>query len=208
MLLALSVLLFGLWPPGELTCKEHPRLPPGASTEPNPSGASDGVLWAAAPLAAPGTGVGQSQGVVINVPAGGSLQGALDSAMSGDTIVLQAGVTYRGDFVLRARPNTDFITIRTDALSSLPPDGVRVTPANAVSMPKLMAQTNGAVIRTEPGAHHYRLLGLELVPPPGVYSYGLLVLGGTETVSSAFPPLSKSTGSTFTEILSPAPSAA
>src|SRR5690606_2678532 len=55
-----------------------------------------------------------SDGQVIDVPAGGDLQAALDTAASGAVIRLAPGATYWGPCVLR--PNTgDFITITSSS---------------------------------------------------------------------------------------------
>src|SRR5207248_2539768 len=52
--------------------------------------------------------------------------------------------------------------IRTSAPdASLPPSGKRVDPSYAGAMPKLVAAAD-AVIKTEPGAHHYRFMGIEI----------------------------------------------
>src|SRR4028119_2064233 len=61
----------------------------------------------------------------INVNAGGNLQAAIDAAQPGDTILLQAGATFEGSFVLRykagAGTNADWIILRTSTpASSLP----------------------------------------------------------------------------------------
>jgi hypothetical protein len=42
----------------------------------------------------------QQNGNTVAVNAGGSLQAALNDAQPGDTIVLQAGATFRGPFTL------------------------------------------------------------------------------------------------------------
>jgi len=55
------------------------------------------------------------------VPAEANLQQALDEARPGDTLVLQAGAYYGGNFLLRAKEGDQFITIQTSALDSLPP---------------------------------------------------------------------------------------
>ena len=104
-------------------------------------------------------------GGTINVPAGGNLQAAIDAALPGDTIVLAAGAVYRGSFMLRAKDGGSFITIRSSApASAVPADGVRVTPANAGQLAKVQGGVAGmAAFITEPGAHHYRLLLLEIV---------------------------------------------
>jgi len=41
-------------------------------------------------------------GAIISVPSGGSLQAAINAAAPGDTIQLQPGATYSGNFVLPA----------------------------------------------------------------------------------------------------------
>src|SRR5436305_2420364 len=103
----------------------------------------------------------------VSVPAGGDLQAALNAAQPGDTILLAAGATYTGSFTLPNKTGTntdaDWITIRTDAPdSALPADGQRITPDYAPVLPKLLsAGRAAAVVQTEPGAHHYRFIGIE-----------------------------------------------
>ena len=64
---------------------------------------------------------------------------AIDRAVPGDTILLEAGATFSGNFVLRHKgASTEFITIQSDAADSLvPPAGVRITPAAAPFLAKL-----------------------------------------------------------------------
>src|SRR5262245_36472575 len=59
------------------------------------------------------------------------LQAAIDAASPGDTILLRAGETFVGPFILKAKPSsTSWITIRSDAAdSALPADGVRLIPS-------------------------------------------------------------------------------
>ena len=47
------------------------------------------------------------------VPAGGDLQAAINAAASGDTIILEAGATYRGPFTLTKKTGDAFITIQS-----------------------------------------------------------------------------------------------
>ena len=104
----------------------------------------------------------------IQVPSGGDLQGAINRAQPGDTIILEAGATFAGPFTLPFKQGTgtdaDFITLRTSAPdSSLPAAGERITPAFAPLLPKLVSPGRGEpAIRTEARAHHYRLVGLEI----------------------------------------------
>jgi hypothetical protein len=116
-------------------------------------------------------------GRTINVPAGGNIQEAIDAAQPGDEIVLQPGATYIGNLLLPNKAGAGWITIRSGG--SLPPAGTRVTPNDAAQMPKLVAQFPPiSVISTQAGAHHYRLIGLEITTPPGAdVVYSLVSLG-------------------------------
>jgi hypothetical protein len=97
----------------------------------------------------------------LTVNAGGNLQAAIDAAQPGDTIVLQPGATYVGNFVLPVKSGTSWITIRTAHGAGLPPAGARVTPAHAPLLAKIRSSNTAAALRTAPGAHHWRLLLLE-----------------------------------------------
>jgi hypothetical protein len=96
------------------------------------------------------------------------LQAAINAAQPGDTLLLQAGASFTGSFVLPDKgQSTQWITIRTSAPdSSLPAAGVRITPAYANVLPKLVAPgQNQSALRTAAKAHHYRLIGLEILQP-------------------------------------------
>ena len=69
-----------------------------------------------------------AKGATITVPAGGSLQNAINAAQPGDTIILQDGVVYAGPIELPVKSGTSYITIQSSRVGELP-DGVRVTPA-------------------------------------------------------------------------------
>jgi hypothetical protein len=127
-------------------------------------------------------------GSVISVAAGGNLQTALNSAQCGDTIELQAGATFTGQFAV---PNkncnaNNWIIIRTSAPDSeLPAEGQRATPCYAgvaslegrpqYSCPnpqKVMATVENNVRGDGPfalqsGANYYRFVGLEITRPAG-----------------------------------------
>ncbi|HEX8707365.1 MAG TPA: hypothetical protein VF723_03810, partial [Pyrinomonadaceae bacterium] len=128
----------------------------------------------------------------ITVKAGDDFQKALNAARAGDTILLEAGATFRGSFILPFKrgsgTDSDWITIRTSAPdSSLPGADARVSPAHAALLPKLVSPGQGrAALRTEAGAHHYRLIGLEFAPADdSAFVYDLLALGdGSEKQNS------------------------
>ena len=82
-------------------------------------------------------------GAVHVVKSGGNLQAALDSAKCGDTISLEAGGTFSGKVVLRAKNCDDnhWIIVRTSAPdSALPPEGSRSRPVMPGLLPFLAGQ--------------------------------------------------------------------
>ena len=104
-------------------------------------------------------------GSTVSVPPGGDLQAAINAAKPGDTILLQPGAVYDGGLILPAKGGSDYITIRSAASdSSLPGDGVRITPDYAGLLPKIQGGLAGLpAIMTDLRAHHWRLQYLELV---------------------------------------------
>ncbi|HVF66687.1 MAG TPA: hypothetical protein VM914_03435, partial [Pyrinomonadaceae bacterium] len=117
----------------------------------------------------------------INVGEGGNLQAALNSAQPGDTIILQAGASFTGPFTLPNKgASGEWITVRTSTPdSSLAAATGRVSPADAPLMPKLLSPGSGAAaLQTAPGAHHWRLVGLEIRPTNAAAAiYDLVKLG-------------------------------
>ncbi len=137
-------------------------------------------------------------GGVINVNADGDLQGALNSASCGDTIQLQAGAVFTGQFHVPAK-NCDinhWIIIRTSSPdSALPAEGQRATPCyagvasmvgrpqyscpnpqNVMSRVQIETQGDGP-FQLDNGANYYRFLGLEITRPAGVANSARLMSG-------------------------------
>jgi hypothetical protein len=136
-------------------------------------------------------------GHVRSVRAGENLQEALDSAKCGDTLELQAGATFRGFLKIPAKSCDDahWIIVRTSAPdSALPPEGARLTPCygGVASLPGRpdfrCASTNNVLARIsydgnsgggpfniQPGANHYRFIGLELTRGGQGASIGALI---------------------------------
>jgi len=109
-----------------------------------------------------------------------SLQAALDAAQYGDVIVLQAGVPYTGNFVLPKKTGTGEIVIQSSRANELP-EGERVRPKQQKDLfAKLQTTNQEAVVKTAPGAHHYRLIGIEFsTTDDKVMVYDLVRLGET-----------------------------
>jgi hypothetical protein len=130
------------------------------------------------------------------------LQAAIDAAAPGDTILLRAGQTFTGNIILRNKntTSTQFITIRSDAPDAdLPRAGVRLIPEGrpGANTPRSrLARLVGKggtlrstpVVRTETGAHHYKLMFLEIDGKANV-GYETLVQFGSAaaTTVSALP---------------------
>jgi hypothetical protein len=123
-----------------------------------------------------------SSGAVFEPVTAAAFQQALNAAQLGDTIILQAGTTYTGWFTLPNKTTgSGWITIRSSAMDALPAEGVRVGPSDAANMPKVVSQGgNTAAIRTAAAAHHYRLIGLEIIAPAdNANLWNLIELGTT-----------------------------
>ncbi len=130
-----------------------------------------------------------TNGVILNVPAGGNLQAALDSARSGDTIVLQAGAIFTGNFILPTKTGGDWNIIRTSNLAGISTEGTRVFASQAGAMPKIVTANAAPALATAAGAHHYRLVGLEIGIAAGVATnYGIVCLGDSSQNSLALVP--------------------
>ncbi len=129
-------------------------------------------------------------GRTIAVAAGGDVQAALNAAKPGDVITLEAGAIFRGPFTLPNKTGSGWIIVRTSAPdSSLPSPGMRVNPSYATVMPKVVVGSGmGGAIRTAPGAHHFRFIGVEVKPTVGAFVHSLIDLGaGRETSEATLP---------------------
>lgn len=98
----------------------------------------------------------------IILPAGADIRAAILTANGGDTLVLEAGATYPA-LSLPNKSGTADITIQSSRVAELPVG--RVGPAHAPLMAKIVSPgANEPAIKTEPGAHNYKLDGIEVAP--------------------------------------------
>jgi hypothetical protein len=127
-------------------------------------------------------------GKTINVAAGGNLQAAIDQALPGDVVMLQAGATFTGNFRLPNKSGSGWIIIRSSAADAdLPPPGMRVTPDMSALMPKLITPNVDPVIYTDAAAHHYRFIGVEFGVVAGTDIYNIVSFGGDQTSLAETP---------------------
>jgi parallel beta helix pectate lyase-like protein len=115
-----------------------------------------------------------TRAATISVPVGGNLQQAIDNAAPGDTVALAPGATFIGSFTLPARIGDAVITIRTAGDDGLPGDGERVSPVNSGTLAVVRAPANAPAFKTLAGAHHWRLMLLEV---QGAGGSDLITLG-------------------------------
>ena len=155
------------------------------------------LVWAIALLAPSCQGAPQVQteaggtraAKTFSVAKASELQQALDDAQFGDTVELTAGVTYTGNFVLRAKSgtSTEFITVRTSAIDQLPAEK-RVIPEWAPHMAKIVTPSSEAAFVFAPNARQWRLVGLEVTCVQGAYVYDIIRIGEVEAESEAGQP--------------------
>jgi len=94
----------------------------------------------------------------VTVPAGGDLQMAINNARPGETLLLEPGAKYVGNFVLPARANNDTrpITIRSGGPEAVP-GGQRMTPEAAAGLAKIQSPDVMPSLRTAAGARFWRV---------------------------------------------------
>ena len=146
---------------------------------PVPSGATDAELpreYLPTSLAST-----PSAGRTLRVAAGGNLQAALDSAVPGDKLLLAAGATFRGNYVVGPKSggiSGGWITVMSDG--PLPAEGTRVSPtlAGTNGFPKLVSTTVLPALATKGPAARWRFIGLEFTNDAAVTTVnGTLYLG-------------------------------
>lgn len=129
-----------------------------------------------------------ARAATLTVNAGGNLQSALNAANPGDTILLQAGATFTGNYYLPAKSGTSYITIRSSAAdSALPAAGVRITPTYASLLPKLRGSSGGAALHTAAGATYWRIEFVEFEPDV-TQGANLIELGSDQQTTLASVP--------------------
>lgn len=123
------------------------------------------------------------------VHAGDDLQAALNAANCGDELVLDAGATFTGEFIVPATPCSQQILVR-GPLTGLPP-GVRVQQSQAHLMPTLQTNVDGygaTVLSFADGASNWYFAGINFTAATGITGvWDLIEMGGVATSLSQLP---------------------
>jgi hypothetical protein len=162
---------------GVVACLQHATILAVPPTEP---------AAPALPRAFVDTAPITSTGTTHRAKNGEELRRILGLAQPGDAIVLDAGAVFSGPFTLPKKPGNGWITIRTSTGDRLPAPGTRVDPSHAPLMARLESATE-SVITADPGAHHYRLIGLEIRPMADKFLLNLVEFGASERSLEAMP---------------------
>ena len=124
----------------------------------------------------------------LTVNAGGDLQRALNAAQPGDTILLQAGAVFTGNYTLPLKTGTTYITIRSSASDALlPAAGVRMSAKYAALLPKIRGAGSSYALRTATSAHHWKLQFLEIIGNVNGVNEIVRLGSGSETTTASQP---------------------
>ena len=146
-----------------------------------------------------------ARAATIVVPAGGDLQGALNAAQCGDTVVLEAGAAFtvaglEQPFQLKPKgactgTDADWITVKGSNAATLPATlrPLSVQQIRALNLPKLVTNTSTPALEAVARAHHYRVIGIEITNDSrgGTLSNNGLIFAGI--VHGSSPPLTLAT---------------
>jgi len=92
---------------------------------------------------------------------GENLQTALNAAVAGDVILLEAGAEFLGNFVLPVKSGDLPIVVRSAPSSLLPPDGRRIRPSHVPLLARIRSPNASAALRTAPATRNWELRYLE-----------------------------------------------
>ena len=119
------------------------------------------------------------------MPNGGDLQQALNVAQPGDVILLEAGAVYQGPFTLPRKTGDGWIAVVSSRVLELAA-GQRVLPSDASKM-AVLEGGEPSVLQTEPGAHHYRFVGLEMRPSANTFMFNIVDVGSDARTTDDIP---------------------
>ncbi len=110
---------------------------------------------------------------------------AVKTATTGIILTVDAGYTMTEAVTLPVHTNP-WVIIQSSGIASLPA-GTRVAPGDATHMAKIQ-QTTGPTLMNALGAHHYRLIGIEVALTAPVGGSNVVLLGNTTATTNADLP--------------------
>jgi len=121
------------------------------------------------------------------VHAGDDLQAVIDSARCGDVVMLDAGVTWTGNFKLPNKGCSTYVTITSSG--SLPPVGTRITPAASGQLGKIVTDNVMPAVDFCFSAGYYQFVGVEIASSYTLRTYETynVVLSGYNCDAGATP---------------------
>src|SRR5262249_5042577 len=114
----------------------------------------------------------------------------INAAQPGDTIELEAGAMFSGNFTLPKKSASGWIDIQSSSYATLPEPGRRVSLADAPSMPRIVTPNTAPVFKTQPGASQYRFVGLNIgatLQDQSSTVFNLLDFGSDSTKAADLP---------------------
>src|SRR5436190_19769961 len=110
------------------------------------------MRWMLVLATAVGLGATLTPRAPATVRSGDDLQRALNDAKGGDTILLERGAAFTGNFVLPAHAGDGDVTLRTEGDEGLPREGQTMTPESASALAKLRSPNGPPALATRAGA--------------------------------------------------------
>ncbi|HYL97724.1 MAG TPA: hypothetical protein VEZ90_02130, partial [Blastocatellia bacterium] len=172
---------------------EVARTPGSPSQTIDPPGGKSPEL----PVKRVDTTVPDAAGATIRVKSGDDLQTALDKARPGDTILLEPGSVFTGNFRLQQKAGggrlgnkPKWIIIETNLPGDrMPAPGKRLDPRHVSGLARVESNNSEPALRAVAGAGYYRLIAVELTIAPSVKAnYGIVRLGeGNEANLNQLP---------------------
>lgn len=123
--------------------------------------------------------------IVVN--AGDNLQTALNNVTAGQTIMIQAGATFTGNFTLPTKVGTAEILVRTATPdASFPPDTARVAASDEALMPVIATANSSPALTTSGATANWRFQGIAFTA--GTSTGDIITIGDSVSTTVAALP--------------------
>ncbi len=166
---------------------ESPVVPVAPPIVAVPETAPTGIVVPTLPRATVSTVEPAVTGRRWAIPAGdmNALQNAVSSAAAGDEIVLPNNSEFVGSLTLGRHAGSGYVTLRSE---TVPARGVRVSPASAAALARIVTVDSRPAIGTSAGARGWRVTGVQVLQRNDqIMNYGIVRLGsGSESSATDF----------------------